>query len=82
MDASCQFVLDEIIDEPVALESRFSRKDIGNDENAKMAFARTGRVAMSGVKFGLVDDVKPRRLQPDHELFAKSATNGHLFLSR
>jgi hypothetical protein len=37
---------------------------------------------MTGVKLGLVDDVEPRRPQSDHQLFSKSACNGHLFLVR
>jgi hypothetical protein len=33
------------------------------------------------VQLGFIDDVEPRRPEPDHKLFAKSARNGHLFLS-
>ena len=44
MDAALQFVLQKVVDEAMALDARLPGKSLGDDEDAEMAFARSGRV--------------------------------------
>lgn len=81
MNAAREFVFEQIIDKAMPRDARFAGKRLRNDKNSKMALACARRITMACVQLGLVDDVKPYRFEPDHKLFAKSASNGHLFLS-
>lgn len=80
MNATLDFVLEEIIDEAMAFDAGFSGKGTGDDEDAKMTFPRAWRASMPCVKFRLVDDVEPCRAKLDHQLFAKAFGNGHSVL--
>lgn len=82
VNAAGKFLFEQIIDEPMPFDPRFSRKRFGNDENSEMTLARARRIAMARVHLGFVDDVEARWPEPNHKLFAKSTSNGHLFLSR
>ena len=82
MDTASKFILEKLVDETMAFDAGLAGKDFGHHKDAKVALAGAGRIAMTGVKLGLVDDVEPRRPQSDHQLFSKSACNGHLFLVR
>jgi hypothetical protein len=81
MDAASKFFFEQIVDEPVTLDTRFSGKRIGNNKNSKVALAGTRGIPMSCVHLGFIDDVEPGGPQPDHELFPQATCNGHLFLS-
>lgn len=82
MDAACKLILEKFVDETMAFDARLAGKCFRDYEDAKMALAGAGRIAMPCVQLGLIDDVKPCRTQSNHELFAKSACNGHLYLVR
>ena len=80
MNAAADLVFEKIVDEAVALDTRFPRKGAGDNKDAKVAFSRAGRTPMSGVKLGLVDNVESRRAKLHHQFFAKALGNGHSVL--
>ena len=82
MDTARKFILEKLVDQTMTFDAGLAGKCFRHYEDAKVALASAGRIAMTGVKLGLVDDVEPRRPQSDHQLFSKSACNGHLFLVR
>lgn len=80
MDTAGKLILEKLVDEAMAFDTRLAGKHLRHDEYPKMALAGAGRIAVPRMKFGFVDDVEPRRPQSNHQLFSKSACNGHFFL--
>ncbi len=61
MDATRKLILEKLVDEAVTFDTRLARKFFRYYEDAKMALAGAGRIAMTRMKLGFVDDVEPCR---------------------
>jgi hypothetical protein len=78
MDIARKFILEKLVDQTMTFDAGLAGKCFRHYEDAKVALAGAGRIAMAGMKLRLVDDVEPRRTEPNHQFFPDAAFNGHI----